>query len=95
VLDFVTNLVVLGSKGIDVIIGMDWLSKHKVLIDCAKKSVKLTSSDRKEMEYVTETVVTTKGATNSVKLNQLDVNQGPEVPMVNEFANVSPRNYQA
>jgi hypothetical protein len=95
VLDFVTNLVVLGSKGIDVIIGMDWLSKHKVLIDCAKKYVKLTSSDRKEMEYVTETVVTTKGATNSVKLNQLDVNQGPEVPTVNEFANVSPRNYQA
>jgi hypothetical protein len=38
--DFVANLIVLESKGIDVILGMDWLSKHKVLIDCAKKSVK-------------------------------------------------------
>jgi hypothetical protein len=37
--DFVANLIVLESKGIDVILGMDWLSKHKVLIDCAKKSV--------------------------------------------------------
>jgi hypothetical protein len=36
--DFVANLIVLESKGIDVILGMDWLSKHKVLINCAKKS---------------------------------------------------------
>jgi hypothetical protein len=36
--DFVTNLIVLESKGIDIILGMDWLSKHKVLIDCASLS---------------------------------------------------------
>jgi hypothetical protein len=41
--DFVANLIVLESKGIDVILGMDWLSKYKVLIDRAKKSVKLTT----------------------------------------------------
>jgi hypothetical protein len=40
---FVANLIILESMGIDVILGMDWLSKHKVLIDCAKKSIKLTS----------------------------------------------------
>jgi hypothetical protein len=34
--DFVANLIVLESKGIDVILGMDWLSKYKVLIDCAR-----------------------------------------------------------
>jgi hypothetical protein len=34
--DFVANLNIMESKGIDVILGMDWLSKHKVLIDCAK-----------------------------------------------------------
>jgi hypothetical protein len=38
--DFVANLIVLELKGIDAILGMDWLSKHKVPIDCAKKSVK-------------------------------------------------------
>jgi hypothetical protein len=43
--DFVTNLIVLESKGIDIILGMDRLDKHKVLIDCAKKSVKLTTPD--------------------------------------------------
>jgi hypothetical protein len=42
-LDFVANLIVLESKSIDVILGIDWLSKHKVLIDCAKKPIKLTT----------------------------------------------------
>jgi hypothetical protein len=28
---------------------MDWLSKHKIPIDCAKKSFKLTTRDRKEL----------------------------------------------
>jgi hypothetical protein len=42
-LDFVANHIVLESKAINIILGMDWLSRHKVLIDCAKKSVKLTT----------------------------------------------------
>jgi hypothetical protein len=68
-IDFVTNLIILESKGIDVILGMDWLSKHKVLIDCAKKSIKLTTPDGKELEYVIEPVVTAKGVANRVNLN--------------------------
>jgi predicted aspartyl protease len=31
--EFVASLIVLDSKGIDVILGMDWLSKHKVPIE--------------------------------------------------------------
>jgi hypothetical protein len=46
------NLIVLESKGIDVILRMDWLSKYKVLIDCAKKSVKMTTPEGKEMEFL-------------------------------------------
>ncbi len=46
--DYVANLIVLESKGIDVILGMDWLSKYKVPIDCAKKSIKLTTPEGKE-----------------------------------------------
>jgi hypothetical protein len=88
--DFLANLIVLESKGIDVILGMDWLGKHKVLIDCAKKSVKLTTPGRKELEFIAEPVVTAKGIANRAKLNQLDVSQGSEVPVVNEFPDVFP-----
>jgi hypothetical protein len=51
---------------------MDWLSKHKILINYAKKSVKLTTSEGKEMEFVTKPMVTTKGVANHAKVNQLD-----------------------
>jgi hypothetical protein len=73
--DFVANLIVLESKGIDIILGMDWLSKHKVLIDCAKKSVKLTTPNGMELEFVAKPVVTTKDVANRAKVNQLDASQ--------------------
>jgi hypothetical protein len=69
---------------------MDWLSKYKVLIDCAKKSIKMTTPEGKEMEFIVEPVVTAKGVANCAKVNQLDASQGLEVPMVNEFSDVFP-----
>jgi hypothetical protein len=54
----------------------------------AKGSIKLTTSNRNELEYIAKSVVIYKGAANHVKLNQLDVSQGLKVPMVNEFFNV-------
>jgi hypothetical protein len=88
--DFVANLIVLESEGINVIHGMDWLSKHKVLIDCTKKSVKLTTPDGEELKFIAEPVVTTKGVANHVKVNQLDCSQGSEVPGVIDFLDVFP-----
>jgi hypothetical protein len=70
--DFVANLIVLESKGIDIILGMDWLSKHKVLINCSKKSIKLTTPDGNELEFVAELVVTAKGVANRARVNKLD-----------------------
>jgi hypothetical protein len=87
---FVSNLIVLELKGIDIILGMDWLSKHKVLIDCTKKSVKLTTLDGKELEFVAELVVTAKGVGNHAKVNQMEASQGIEVPVINEFPDVFP-----
>jgi hypothetical protein len=48
---------------------MDWLSKYKVLIDCAKKSVKMTTPEGKEMEFIAEPLVTANGVANCVKVN--------------------------
>jgi hypothetical protein len=80
----------LESKGIDVILGMDWLSKRMALIDCSKKSVRLTTLEGKELEFVTELVVTAKGAANRAKVSELDASQGSRVPVVNEFLDVFP-----
>jgi hypothetical protein len=88
--DFVANLIVLKSKDIDVILGMNWLSNHKVLIDCAKKSVKLTIPEGRALEFVVEPVVTVRGIANHAKVNQLDASQGPEVLVFSEFPDVFP-----
>jgi hypothetical protein len=59
-----------------------------VLIDSAKKSVKLTTPDGKELEFIAESVLTANGVANRVKVNQLDASHGSEVPVVNEFPDV-------
>jgi hypothetical protein len=86
--DFIVNIIVLVSKGIDIILGMDWM--HKVLIDYAKKSVKLNTPNGKELEFVTEPVVTTKRVANRAKVNRMHAIQGSKVPVVNEFLDVFP-----
>jgi hypothetical protein len=69
----------LESKGIGVILRIDWLSKHKILI---------TTPDGKKLEFVAESVVTAKGVANRVKVNQLDASEGPEMLVVSEFSDV-------
>jgi hypothetical protein len=56
----------------------------------AKESIKLTTSKRNELEFITEPVVTAKGVANCAKVNQLDASQGFEVPVVNKFPDVFP-----
>jgi hypothetical protein len=46
------------------------------------------TQEGKEMEFVTDPVVTTKGVANHAKVNQLDASQGSEMPVVNEFPDV-------
>jgi hypothetical protein len=50
--DFPSNLILLDSKGIDIILGMDWLSKYDRVIQCAKKAVRLTKEDGTTVEFV-------------------------------------------
>jgi hypothetical protein len=71
-----------------VILGMDWLSKHKRMINCVKKAVRLTTSSGKEMEYVAENLVTDKATSNRVVLNHLDAAPTMDVRTVSKFSDV-------
>jgi hypothetical protein len=59
-----------------------------LLIDCAKKFVKLTTLDGKKIEFVAEPVITSKGVANRTEANQLDASQGLVAPVVSEFPDV-------
>ena len=39
--DFPADLIVLGIHDFDIILGMDWLSRHRATLDCYKKEVRL------------------------------------------------------
>ena len=39
--DFPADLIVLGIHDFDIVLGMDWLSKHRTTLDCYKKEVRL------------------------------------------------------
>jgi hypothetical protein len=88
--EFLANLIVLESKGIDMILGMDWLIKHNGLIDCAKKAARLTPSGGKELEYVAENLVTDKAASNRIVLNHLDAASTLDIRTVSKYPDVFP-----
>jgi hypothetical protein len=88
--EFLANLIVLESKGIDVIHGMDRLSKHNGLIDCAKKAVRLTPSSGKELKYVAENLVMEKVASNRIALNHLDAVSTLDIRIVSKYPDVFP-----
>jgi hypothetical protein len=69
---------------------MDWLSKHKGMINCAKKAVRLTTSSGKEVEHVEENLVTDKAASNRIVLNHLDAASTLDIRIVSEFPDVFP-----
>jgi hypothetical protein len=46
---FLAYLVVLPSHGIDVILGMDWLTKHNGIISCVDKTILLTNNQGKSV----------------------------------------------
>jgi hypothetical protein len=51
---FPANLIVMGTQGIDVILGMNWLDKYQTVISCGKRTIKLVSPLGEEV--VTESV---------------------------------------
>jgi hypothetical protein len=89
--EFLANLIVLKLKGIDVMLRMDWLSKHNGLIDCAKKAVRVTPSSGKELEYVAENLVTDKAASNRIVVNHLNVVSTLDIRTVSKYLDVFPK----
>jgi hypothetical protein len=83
--DFPSNLILLDSKGIDIILDIDWLSKDNGVIQCAKKAVRLTKQDGTTVEFVA--VVQ---ADQVSMLSQMKVTTLEETLVVQEYPDVFP-----
>jgi hypothetical protein len=62
-IDFPVNLVVLGSNGIDVILGCDWLKSCDGVIQCANGTIMLTSPQGERVKVSTDMSTNAKGKT--------------------------------
>ena len=47
--EFLADLITLPFREFDLILGMDWLSKHQAIVDCGQKTVVLRCSDQTEV----------------------------------------------
>ena len=47
--EFYVNLISLPFCEFDLILGMDWLSKHRAIIDCDKNTLVFRCSDKSEV----------------------------------------------
>ena len=90
-LEFHANLIVLENKGLDVILGMDWLTTNKGFIDCFNRIVILTHHQGKTIR-----VSAKEGKRpRQPRLNKVDVSELNKVPVVCEFPDVFPESCQA
>jgi hypothetical protein len=83
--DFLSNLILLDSKGINIILGMDWLSKYDEVIQCDKKAVRLTKKDGTTVEFVVAVQ-----ADQASMLSQMKVTTLKEILVVQEYLDVFP-----
>ncbi|XP_071680330.1 uncharacterized protein [Lolium perenne] len=49
--EFLTHLVILESQGLDVILGMDWMTSYRGVIDCVSRSITLTTPEGKRIRF--------------------------------------------
>jgi hypothetical protein len=85
---FPSNLILLDSKGIDIILGMDWLSKYDGVIQCARKAVKLTKKDRTSVEFVAMVQSGPDGNLNQTKAIALE-----DIRVVQDYPDVFPEEF--
>ncbi|XP_027922937.1 uncharacterized protein LOC114180844 [Vigna unguiculata] len=88
------NLICLPLQGLDVILGMDWLSANHVLIDCREKKLLFSNSEEPELLSSHEVMKEIQsGAQCYIVFARIEVEKEERItviPVVREFEDVFP-----
>jgi hypothetical protein len=81
----------MGTQGIDVILGINWLDKYQAVISCDKRTVKLVSPLGEEV--VTELVSPKpkKGGCHQMVIDSKEINPLEAIKVVSDFPDVFPK----
>jgi hypothetical protein len=90
-IEFTANLIVMGTQGIDVILGMNWLDKYQAIVSCDKRTIKLMSPLGEEV--VTELVPPEprKGSCHQMAIDSSEAHPLETIKVVSEFSDVFPK----
>ena len=83
--EFPANPIILESEGLDVILGMSWLARWKGVIQCAERTVQLTTASGELVEALAPTPPSEYGA-----VNHLDNSTVQDIRVVHEYPDVFP-----
>jgi hypothetical protein len=89
-INFLVVLIILESSGIDVILGIDYLTKYDGVISCANRMVTLTSPQGERIE-----VNVSMPATAEAMVNQLEEKSLEHIRIVCEYQTYFWRNLKA
>ena len=83
---FLSSPMVLGNSDIDLILGMDWISKHKAHLDCAARQIQLTHSSVDVIVFAAQD--------NTIRLFSLyekgELDAISQIPVICEYQDVFP-----
>jgi hypothetical protein len=82
---FPANLIVMGTQGIDVILGMNWLDKYQAIISCDKRTVKLVSPLGEEVVDELISPEPRKGSSHQMAIDSSEADPLEIIKVVSEF----------
>jgi hypothetical protein len=87
---FPANLIVMGTQGIDVILGMNWLDKYQAIIRCDKRTIKLVSPLGEEVVVELVSPEPRKGGCHQMAIDSKEADSLETIKVVSEFPDVLP-----
>jgi hypothetical protein len=89
-IDFPANLVVMGTQGLDVILGMNWIDRNQATVSCDKRTVKLVSPSGKEIVTKLYLSELEEGAYHYLSVDDKEANPIEDIRIMSEFPDVFP-----
>jgi hypothetical protein len=84
-IEFPANLIVMGTQGIYVILGMNWVDKYQAITSCDKRIIKLVSPLGEEVVVELVSPEPRKGGCHHMAINSKEADSLETIKVVSEF----------
>ena len=87
---FPSDLIVIDTPGVDVILGMNWLMKYEANVSCDKRTVTLKSPSGEEVVAELRMPKSAEGDCHQISVDSKEANPLEAIKVVSDFPDVFP-----